>query len=285
MLHIELIFFIYLEKMNALTLGERKNDGSMLVPQEYRVVTEGLVNVFITSNCNSFTSEKKFSKDLTVADLKNKLELITGASALSMTLTVFDKKDSKVCELSDGNALLGSFPVDSGMRIHVEDLKYRGEFEDPTVKKFELTPDDYSKRDNTVQSYLKRNKMGKYNEEEMKALAEAKEKEERAEEEAAAKMKEGDRCLVTVPGNMSRRGTVRFVGKVHFKPGESSPSQLHLCPPRQSFEYVYVNEWSLVPRLLGGRAVRRASGEERRLQGRPTLFHLSRKIWWLRACP
>jgi len=205
--------------MNALTLGERKNDGSMLVPQEYRVVTEGLVNVFITSNCNSFTSEKKFSKDITIADLKNKLELITGASALSMTLTVFDKKDSKVCELSDGNALLGSFPVDSGMRIHVEDLKYRGEFEDPTVKKFELTPDDYSKRDNTVQSYLKRNKMGKYNEEEMKALAEAKEKEERAEEEAAAKMKEGDRCLVTVPGNMSRRGTVRFVGKVHFKPG------------------------------------------------------------------
>ena len=208
--------------MNTLTLGERKTDGSMLVPQEYRVVTEGLVNVFITSNCNSFTSEKKFSKDLSVADLKNKLELITGASALSMTLTVFDKKDSKVCALSDGNALLGSFPVDSGMRIHVEDLKYRGEFEDPTVKKFEMTPDDYSKRDNTVQSYLKRNKMGKYNEEEMKALAEAKEKEERAEEEAAAKMKEGDRCLVTVPGNMSRRGTVRFVGKVHFKPGESS---------------------------------------------------------------
>ena len=205
--------------MNALTLGERKNDGSMLVPQEYRVVTEGLVNVFITSNCNSFTSEKKFSKDITIADLKNKLELITGASALSMTLTAFDKKDSKVCELSDGNALLGSFPVDSGMRIHVEDLKYRGEFEDPTVKKFELTPDDYSKRDNTVQSYLKRNKMGKYNEEEMKALAEAKEKEEKAEEEAAGKMKEGDRCQVTVPGNMSRRGTVRFVGKVHFKPG------------------------------------------------------------------
>ena len=190
-----------------------------LVTQEYTVVTEGLVNVFITSNCNSFTSEKKFSKDLAVAELKNKLELITGASALSMTITAFDKKDNKVCELTDGNALLGSFPVDSGMRLHVVDANYRGEFDDPTVKKFELSLDDYSKRDNTVQSYLRRNKMGKYNEEEMKALAEAKEKEEKAEEEAAGKMKEGDRCQVTVPGNMSRRGTVRFVGKVHFKPG------------------------------------------------------------------
>jgi len=183
------------------------------------VVTEGLVNVFITSNCNSFTSEKKFSKDLTVADLKNKLELITGASALNMTITAFDKKDGKVCDLTDGDALLGSFPVDSGMRLHVEDLKYRGEFDDPTVKKFELSKDDYSKRDNTVQSYLRKNKMGKYNEEEMKALAEAKEKEDKEEEDAADKMKEGDRCQVAVPGNMSRRGTVRFVGKVHFKPG------------------------------------------------------------------
>ena len=71
---------------------------SLVVTHEYRVVTEGLVNVFITSNCNSFQSEKKFSKDLTVNDLKNKLELITGASALSMTITAFDKKDTKVCD-------------------------------------------------------------------------------------------------------------------------------------------------------------------------------------------
>ena len=63
---------------------------------EYTIVTEGIVNVHITSNCNSFTSEKKFNKDLTIADLKNKLELITGASALSMTIEVFDKNDKKV---------------------------------------------------------------------------------------------------------------------------------------------------------------------------------------------
>lgn len=84
---------------------------------------------------------------------------------------------------------------------------------------FELTEGEYSKRRDTVQSYLKMNKMGKYNEEEMKALKEEKEREEKAEEEAAGKIKDGDRCQVSVPGNMTRRGTVKYVGKVHFKPG------------------------------------------------------------------
>jgi tubulin-folding cofactor B len=108
---------------------------SNLVTHEYTVVTEGLVNVLISSNCNEFTSEKKFNKDLTIALLKNKLELITGASALSMKIAVYDKKDTKVCELSDPDALLGSYQVDSGMRLHVDDPSSKGEFEDPNVKK------------------------------------------------------------------------------------------------------------------------------------------------------
>ncbi len=106
------------------------------------------------------------------------------------------------------------------MRLHVEDPNSKDEFDDPNVKKFEMSAEEYSKRKDTVQSYLKRNKIGKYNEEEMRALNEAKEKEEKEEEEAAKKIKEGDRCQVTVPGNMARRGTVKFIGKVHFKPGK-----------------------------------------------------------------
>jgi len=83
--------------------------------------------------------------------------------------------------------LLGSFPIDSGMRIHVEDpTRSKGEFEDTSaVEKFELSKEEYSKRDNTVQSFLKRNKLGKYNEEEMKRIEEEKAKIE-AEEKAKA---------------------------------------------------------------------------------------------------
>ncbi len=190
---------------------------------EIRVITEDFVNVFISSNCKSFVSEKKFPKSLTLSSLRGKLELISGGSALSMRITAFDKNDKKVCDLDGGDdSLLGSYPVDSGMRLHVEDLsRTKDEFEDlDKVEKFELSKEEYSKRDNTVQSFLKRNKLGKYNEEEMRRIEEEKAKVEKEEEEACQGIKAGERCEVRVPGNMPRRGGVKFVGKVHFKPGE-----------------------------------------------------------------
>ena len=64
-----------------------------------------------------------------------------------------------------------------------------------------------------------KNKLGKYNAEEMAKIAEEKAALEREEEEAAQKMKVGDRCQVRVPDKPTRRGEVKFVGKVHYKPG------------------------------------------------------------------
>eukprot|EP00095_Tigriopus_kingsejongensis_P003532 maker-scaffold106_size358372-snap-gene-0.14 protein:Tk03532 transcript:maker-scaffold106_size358372-snap-gene-0.14-mRNA-1 annotation:"tubulin folding cofactor b" len=187
----------------------------------YQVITETLVNVFISSNCNSFTSEKKFAKDLTIADLKGKLELITGASSLSMVISAFDKNDKPVCELSDDAALLGSYPLDSGMRIHVLDTtKNKDEFENlANVEKFELSKEDYSKRDDTVQSFLKRNKMGKYNEEELRKMEEEKAKVDEEENALMKAMHIGDRCEVKAPGAMTRRGEVKYLGQVDFKTG------------------------------------------------------------------
>ena len=49
--------------------------------------------------------------------------------------------------------------------------------------------------------------------------------------------------------------------------------------------YYCITKFSLFVRFLGWRAVRRALGEEWRLQGRPTVLHMSRKIWWLRTSP
>ena len=65
----------------------------------FKVVTGDMVNVWITSNITSFTSQKKMDKSITVAELKSKLELICGASAGAMTVTVYDKDDKKVCSL------------------------------------------------------------------------------------------------------------------------------------------------------------------------------------------
>nr|CAG4641210.1 EOG090X0DT2 [Eulimnadia texana] len=188
---------------------------------EFKVITQSVVHVFITSSSTSFTAEKKFPKSTTIAELKGKLELITGASTHGMVLEVYDKHDKKVCALSNDEAMLGSYPIDDGMKIHVIDtLHKKGEFEDVSrVQKFELSEEEYSQRSDTVKAFLLRNKMGKYNEEEMqKKLEEEKLKEEEEENQGRA-IQVGSRCEVSVPGQPTKRGTVQFSGKVHFKNG------------------------------------------------------------------
>ena len=51
---------------------------------------------------------------------QSKLELLTGSVAANMKLEVYDKNDKLVCNITDNEALLGSFPVDDGMRLHVK---------------------------------------------------------------------------------------------------------------------------------------------------------------------
>ncbi len=88
-------------------------------------------------------------------------------------------------------------------------------------QKFELSKDEYNKREDTVAAYLKRNKLGKYNEEEMADLAKQKEQKEAAEKCRidCEGMVDGARCEVSVMGQMTRRATVRFAGQVHFQSG------------------------------------------------------------------
>lgn len=38
-----------------------------------------------------------------------------------MKLKVFDVKNNFVCDIDNDDALLGSYPIDDGMRIHVVD--------------------------------------------------------------------------------------------------------------------------------------------------------------------
>lgn len=186
-----------------------------------QVVTESFVNVIITSNVNAFGTEKHFPKDLTIAALKAKLELVTGGSAASMKLSVLDKDSKYVCNLDNDDALLGSYPVDSGMKIHVEDKQLiAGQFDDVSkVEKYEISEEEYSKRADSVKKFKERNKLGRFNEEEQKKKEEERLKKEEEETQKAEMIKVGDRCEVRLPGQPNRRGSVRFVGTVDFKPG------------------------------------------------------------------
>ena len=112
-------------------------------------------------------------------------------------------------QFQDDEALLGSLPIEAeGFRLHVTGDEHRvNELEDVSnVQKFELTPDEYSKKTGTVQDFLKKNKMGKYNPEEVARIEAEKAEAEKIEKEAASKITIGDRCEVQIPGQHTRRG-------------------------------------------------------------------------------
>ena len=50
---------------------------------------------------------------------QGKLELLTGATAANMKLELYNKENKLVCKMDNDSAMLGSFPVDDGMRLHV----------------------------------------------------------------------------------------------------------------------------------------------------------------------
>lgn len=179
------------------------------------VVTEG-------SGC---TLERKFPVTDTIRQLKQKLELLTGASTASMRLELRDSEGDKLVQrLADGDdAQLGSFSaLQDGLVLHVSDpLLNVNDFRDLSkVAKVELSDEAYNKRNNSVRAYLQKHGLGRFNED-------AQEMAQRLEEERAQKQREvlkvihvGNRCeVVGIAGQPRRRGTVAFVGEVDFKPG------------------------------------------------------------------
>ncbi|CAI9568365.1 unnamed protein product [Staurois parvus] len=181
-----------------------------------------VVTVRVSSSLNSFTAEKRLDRGLTLAELKCKLELVVGSPASCMDLKLYSTDNTFIQNLDQDDALLGSYPVDEGCRIHVIDKSGAkvGEFEDLSrVEKYEISDDAYDKRSDSVRSFLKRNMMGKFNEAE--AAQKTAEQQHKLEEErlAAGSITIGSRCEVRVTGQPTKRGTVMFVGLTDFKPG------------------------------------------------------------------
>ena len=81
------------------------------------------------------------------------------------------------------------------------------------MEKYEISQEAYEQRQDSICSFLKRNKLGRFNEEE-RAQQEAENSQRLIEEEAqASTIPVGSRCEVRTPGQPPRRGTVMYVGK------------------------------------------------------------------------
>ncbi|MBN3310373.1 tubulin-folding cofactor B [Amia ocellicauda] len=186
------------------------------------VITNPTVAVRLTSTMSSFEVNRRFNRGITIAELKSRLEMIVGSPAGCMELQLFSTTDNFLQKLDDNEALLGSYPVDDDCKIHVIDKSgaQGGEFSDLSkVEKFEISDEAYEKRSDSVRSFLKKKKVGRFNEEET-ARQEAEQEQKEAEEKAmTAAITVGSRCEVRVLGQPTKRGTVMYVGVTDFKPG------------------------------------------------------------------
>jgi len=179
---------------------------------EFKVVTSDFVTVQISTSKDDLSfSEKRFAKDITISDLKNKLELMTGANAATMKIEVYSKDSNLICTLSNDSALLGSYPIDNGARIHIIDkFILRNEFEFSNVQKYEMTEEDYTRKSDSLRNFFAKNKQGKYSDEYIRK----KEQQEKEEKEAIDKITLNSRCKVTVQNAPTKLGTVMYTGLV-----------------------------------------------------------------------
>ncbi|TST73083.1 Tubulin-folding cofactor B [Bagarius yarrelli] len=186
------------------------------------VITNPTVSVRMTSTLNDFEVNRRFDRGITIAEFKSKLELVIGCPAASMDLQLFSTSDKFLQNLEDNEALLGSYPVDDNCRIHVIDRtgSLTGAFSDLSkVEKFEISDEAYAKRADSLRSFKKNMKIGRFNEENMAKHEEAMAKKEEEEKAALDLITVGKRCQVQTTGQPTKVGTVMFVGTTDFKPG------------------------------------------------------------------
>merc|ERR1711991_501496 len=179
-----------------------------------------IVTLNVSCSSANVRSDRRFDKGLTISNVKSKLELIAGVPTASMQLHLLDQQGQKICIMSDDNAMLGAYPVEDYLELHVKNVDSTaavGEFDDLSkVEKYELTDAEYASKRDTVLDYKRRNQLGRFNPEAAKA-AEVKQQEEDAN---AAAMDVGSRCQVTLKSAGKQRGTIRYVGDIRGKPGK-----------------------------------------------------------------
>lgn len=121
-----------------------------------------------------------------------------------------------VAKLNDNDAVIGSYPIEDFMRIHVVD---NFDIFNETVEKFDLTEEQYKAKQDTLRNFLKSNKLGKYDEEEMQKLEEKKKLAAEEEKKRAEAATVGSRCEVILKGQPRRIGTIMYNGELNNKRG------------------------------------------------------------------
>ncbi|KAF4569513.1 hypothetical protein EYR40_008488 [Pleurotus pulmonarius] len=172
-----------------------------------------VVTVFVSSP--DTRSERRYDLHLTVAQLKEKLELITGIPVSNQTISVLDSEEDTraVTTLSDDSQQLGFYGLKDFQVLKVGDtnpsVTLTGQLTDVSqVEKFELSDEAYAQRQDTVLQYKQLHKVGRFA---------PKEAAEKSTPPPQIDIPIGSRCEVeSTEETLHKRGTVRFVGPTNF---------------------------------------------------------------------
>ncbi|KAA8916389.1 hypothetical protein TRICI_001464 [Trichomonascus ciferrii] len=172
------------------------------------------VSLFITSEQTS--SERRISPTWTIAQLKERLEHITGIPPSSQHLLIYGPSGTSpvpINDSDDGRALVGQYNPAPYGRIHVEDTRPAAaqvNLNDTSeVEKYVIPETEYSSRKDSVLHWKKTNQLGRFDP--LNQNKKEQEGEITKSEIQSRQIDVGKRCKVS-PGD--RLGTVRYVGVV-----------------------------------------------------------------------
>lgn len=161
------------------------------------------------SNLKSFNADVRFSLQMSVEAVKEKLWKKCGTSVNSMSLELYDDNGAKIAELSDNSRPFGFYSPLDGFQLHIVDLDPSsvtsgGWLEDTSlVEKYKISDEAYEKRDGTFKKFKEKLAHQKPSCASTKVA-------DNYMEDLCANIKVGDRCQVE-PGE--KRGVVKYVGQ------------------------------------------------------------------------
>ncbi|KAF9224173.1 hypothetical protein BS17DRAFT_802105 [Gyrodon lividus] len=169
-----------------------------------------IVNVFVVSP--DTRSERRFDLHLTIAQLKAKLELITGIPVQNQRISIQTDDGLSLASLADDAKQLGFYGLTSLQTLKVEDTNpassFTGQLSDVSqVEKFELSDEAYAQRTDSVLAYKQRLGVGRF----------APPSDTPPVPAPTVDIPLGARCQVeSAEEGLHKRGTVRFVGQTAF---------------------------------------------------------------------
>ncbi|XP_010552969.1 PREDICTED: tubulin-folding cofactor B [Tarenaya hassleriana] len=176
----------------------------------FQIDSDDSVLLHVThSNIKSFSADVRFSLQMSVEAVKEKLWKKCGTTVNSMALELYDDTGSKVAALSDDTRPLGFFSPLDGFRLHVIDLDPSsvtsgGWLEDTSlVEKYTISEEAYAKRNDSFRKF--KEKVVSQN----PAASETKMRENYMED-LCVNIKVSDRCQVEAG---EKRGVVKYVGR------------------------------------------------------------------------